>query len=194
MVNITFTMETLAEAFSYLGDGFPSKALMEAKLPPGIRLTVGEFEAFRLRMKSINAVPMDRVSELKASLRILLFEVLTRYFSEFSVQTRSVPPWLESVCNQMRRNGAFSQGTEKLFSLTEKSREHVCRSMKKYMGVSVSEFVNDLRLNYISNMLRNSNHTVTEIVFESGFNNLSWAAELFRKKYGMTMSQYRKSL
>ena len=41
-------------------------------------------------------------------------------------------------------------------------------------------------------MLKNSNHGIADIVFESGFGNLSWAAELFRKKYGLTMSAYRK--
>ena len=66
--------------------------------------------------------------------------------------------------------------------------------MKKYMGMTVSEYINSLRLNYITNMLRDSNHGVTEIVFESGFNNISWASGLFKKKYGMTMSQYRKRM
>jgi AraC-like DNA-binding protein len=41
-------------------------------------------------------------------------------------------------------------------------------------------------------MLRDSNHGITKIIFESGFNNISWAFEQFKKKYGMTMSQYRK--
>ena len=66
--------------------------------------------------------------------------------------------------------------------------------MKKYMGSTVSEYINALRLNYIANMLRDSNHAVTEIIYESGFNNISWASEQFKKKYGVTMSQYRKNL
>ena len=40
-------------------------------------------------------------------------------------------------------------------------------------------------------MLINSNHNITDILFESGFNNLSWASELFKKKHGMTMRQFR---
>ena len=79
-----------------------------------------------------------------------------------------------------------------LFSLADKSREYVCRSMKKYLGVTVTEYINDLRLSYICNMLHNSNHAVAEIVYASGFNNLSWASSLFKEKYGMTMGQYRK--
>ena len=78
-------------------------------------------------------------------------------------------------------------------TLSGKSREHLSRSIKKYMGVSLSSFINELRLHFVANMLKNSNHDIADIVFESGFGDLSWAAELFRKKYGMTMSQYRKN-
>jgi len=79
-------------------------------------------------------------------------------------------------------------------SLTDRSREHVSRCMKKYMGMTPSEYINSLRLNYIANMLRDSNCDITEIIFESGFNNISWASEQFKKKYGMTMRQYRKQI
>ena len=79
-----------------------------------------------------------------------------------------------------------------MFELSDRSREHVSRSLKKYTGMTVSEFVNDLRLTFVANMLKNSNHSVSHILFESGFNNVSWASELFRKKYGMTMREYRK--
>ena len=94
----------------------------------------------------------------------------------------------------MRADGNFIEGSEKLFALTDKSREHVCRSMKKYMGMTVTEFINDLRLNFIANMLRNSNLSITAIIYESGFNNMSWAAELFKKKYNKTMREYRKGI
>ena len=104
-----------------------------------------------------------------------------------------MPAWLSRLCAEMRKNGNFTCGIERMLSLTDKSREHVSRSLKKHLGLTPSEFINDLRLNFIANMLKNSNHGVAEIVFESGFGNLSWAAELFRKKYGVTMSFYRKN-
>ena len=43
-------------------------------------------------------------------------------------------------------------------------------------------------------MLKNSNHDIADIVFESGFGNISWASELFKERYGMTMSEYRKKI
>lgn len=191
MLNITFTEETANAIFSFLGKGFPADALYNTKLPPMVNLNMGEFSAINDRMKAINAIPSDDADLLKTALRTLIFDIFTKYFSDFTRNTATVPLWLDVLCSEMRRCGGFVDGSEKLFSMTDKSREHVCRSMKKYMGVTVSEFINGLRLNYICNMLSNSNHSITEIIYESGFNNLSWAAELFKQKYGMTMREYR---
>ena len=194
MLNITFTLDTLQSIFDYLGEGFPSKALMDAKLPPTIRLTGGEFEALQSKMKTIGSIPRAETAKLKTALRTLRVEVLTRYFSDYTAVENENPAWLEAICTEVRKNGGFVEGSERLFALTDKSREHVCRSMKKYMGLTVTEFINDLRLNYIANMLINSNHSITEIVFDSGFNNLSWASGLFKEKYGMTLGAYRRGI
>ena len=194
MLNITFTKETAEQIFDFLGEGFPSKMLTEAPLPPIVHLNAGEFTVFNDRMAAVGAISSDDVSLRKTVLRTLIFDIFTKYYSDFSLNTRTVPLWLEVLCSEIRKNGSFTDGSEKLFSLTDKSREHVCRSMKKYMGVTVTEFINELRLTYICNMLLNSNHSITEIIYESGFNNISWASELFKAKYGMTMREYRRTM
>lgn len=191
MLNMTFTTQTLEALFSYLGEGFPQRQLLDAKLPPRVRLTVGELSRLEDRMRSVGAIAAEDIAQQKTALRMLLFDLFTRYFSDYSADANAMPGWLEELCLQMRRGG-FAEGSERLFSLTDKSREYVCRSMKKYLGVTVTEYINDLRLSYICNMLHNSNHAITEIVYASGFNNLSWASSLFKAKYGMTMGQYRK--
>jgi len=192
MLNISFTQETMGELFTFLGDGFPAFALLNAALPPQATLSQQEFDMISARMTAVRAIDAENISERRTALRILLVDIFSRHFFGFVGDREASPAWLEEACDKMRRSGSFVEGSEALFASTNRSREHVCRCMKKYKGMTVSEFVNDLRLRYIANMLRFSNHTVAQIVFASGFNNLSWAASLFRKKYGMNMSDYRK--
>ena len=85
MLNITFTQETCEAIFSFLGKGFPSDALNEAPLPPQVRLTGGEFAAIQARMKTLNAYSQEDIDSLKTALRVLLFDLFTKYFSSFSV-------------------------------------------------------------------------------------------------------------
>lgn len=194
MLNITFTRQTLQELFAFLGDGFPAYALLNAPQPPQVLLTAEAFESISTRMTAVRTMDASDTPALKTALRILLLELFFRHFSGFVGEEDRTPQWLDTACEQIRRSGRFVGGSEAFFALTGRSREHVCRCMKQYKGITVSEFINDLRLHYIANMLRYSNHSVAQIVFASGFNNLSWASTLFKKKFGITMAAYRKDI
>lgn len=193
MLNITFTAETAESLFAYLGEGFPSAHLLQLPYPPEVHLEKYEFDRFNRRMDSIRAIDPQNRNALRTSLRILLFDIFTRHFSIAEDSGESTPAWLEEMCAAIKKDGNFALGSEYFFSLSDKSREHISRCLKKHTGMTVSEYINALRLNYIANMLRNSNYTITEIIFKSGFNNISWASELFKEKYGLTMSRYRNT-
>lgn len=192
MLNITFTQKTAEELFSYLGQGFHSELLLNAELPPSALMDEREFSRFNSRMDSIRAIDPNQRETLKTALRILLMEMFVSHFSTLNDKTDIMPAWLDDFCNQLKKNGNFTNKLENLYSLTDRSREHLSRSMKKYVGMTVSEYVNNLRLQYIVNMLDNSNHSISDIIFDSGFGNISWASELFKKRFGVTMSEYRK--
>ena len=175
-LNITFLAETAKELFNYLGNGFPSDILISEEFPPTVHLTAEEANSIDLKMKNIVALPSENTELLKSQLRILLFDIFTNYFSA-TKSSSNCPVWLQELCFNMQKIENFSEGTEKMYSLCTKSREHLSRSIKKYMNTTVSEYINNLRLNYISSMLKNSDHNIIEIVFDSGFNNISWANE-----------------
>ena len=193
MLNLTFTMQTLEAMFAYLGPGFPRKELTESALPPTVALTAAEFSALQAQMNSIAALPPENPEAAATALRVLLFTVFTKYFDAKTFpKSKEIPPWLEELCAEIRRSGNFIEGSERFFSLTDKSREHVSRCMKQYMGLTVTEFINGLRVNYIANMLKNSNHSITDIIYSSGFNNVSWANSCFKQEFGVSMREFRK--
>lgn len=190
MLNLTFTRETAESLFSYLGDGFPSKRLLMEELPPAARLDREEAARFNAEMEEICVIGEFESAKRKTALRSLLFRLMTQFFGSYERHS-SVPFWLSELCAAMKENGNFIVGAPRMFALSEKSREHVCRSMRKYYKMSVTEYVNLLRLNYVAGMLKNSNHKITDIVLESGFEHIGWASELFLARYGVTMSAYR---
>ena len=193
MLNITFTEQTFKELFVFLAEGFNWDYLLTSHLPPEVHLNDYDFKSVCNKMDNIRAISPNNRTQIKTALRIFLFTVFTKYFFDYEKSDYTIPIWLENMCNKMQKNGNFALGSDYFFSLTDKSREHVSRCMKRYTGMTVTEYINTLRLNYIANMLRNSNHSISYIVYESGFNNLSWASEQFRHKYGITMKDYRNS-
>lgn len=190
--NMTFSEKNLTEIFSFLGSGFPSEALLSEKTAPMVTLSPKDLKWFINKLDAAISLPADDASKRGTMLKILIFNAFTRFFSDYDEKNADMPEWLKELMENMRTQGNYIDGTERLFALSNKTREHVSRSMKKYTGMTVSEYVNSLRLNYIANMLRKSNHSITDIIFDSGFGNVSWASNQFKKVFGVTMHEYRK--
>lgn len=191
-VNIAFSAATFDSLTGYLGEGFPCEKLLAAKMPPTVMLESNDKKRLLDEFSELNTVNFNDKQMLKTRFRILLTDIFARYFMNINTsEMNNIPYWLERCCEKMKQPQNFICGTERMFDLSQKSREHTTRSLQKYYGMSPSEYVNKLRINYAANLLSNSNLSVTDICYECGFGNMSWFYELFRDKYGMTPRQFR---
>lgn len=193
MMNIGFNTQTADLLFKYLDCNHTVTDLLNNSLPPTVHLNEHELQWFNSNMDSICAIESTETAVLKTELRILLFKLFTKFFFSSLSDNSETPLWLEKLLEEMRQNKNYVYGIERLLKLSGKSREHTLRTIKKYTGMTATEYINSLRVNYIANMLQYSNHNITDIIFESGFNNISWASETFKKRFGITMSEFRKN-
>ena len=108
MVNITYSAETVDAVLAYLDEGFPAAALLDASLPPETQLSDYEFERFNRRMHDIRALDPGDDMRRKTLLRMLLFDILTRHFSNTVTVRDRVPLWLEALCAAVKRDGGFT--------------------------------------------------------------------------------------
>ena len=65
-----------------------------------------------------------------------------------------------------------------------------CRFFREKTGKSLSEYVNDLRIGYACRLIIEGKLSVSQISFESGFNNLSNFNRTFKKHTGYTPTNY----
>lgn len=75
--------------------------------------------------------------------------------------------------------------------LTNMSETAFCHFFKKKTGKNFIDFLNDVRIGHASKMLYETTNTISEICFESGFNNTVNFIRAFKKKHGKTPSEYR---
>ncbi|RKS99615.1 AraC family transcriptional regulator [Flavobacterium sp. 123] len=69
-----------------------------------------------------------------------------------------------------------------------------CRYFKKITHKTFTKFVNDYRLVHASKLLAEKPISITEICYESGFNNFSYFNKSFKEFTGKSASQYRQEL
>lgn len=191
-LNLSFSSETLFSLFEYLGEGLDRRLLLNSKFPPQITLFPRDTD--RLYHSFCSLINKKNASLAKIEMRLLLANIFVKYFVSFSEADSGIPFWLENACEQMKEPRNFIIGTSRLFEVTGKSREHTSREMKRYYGITVTEFINELRLNYAVNLMKQSNLSITDICFECGFSNLSWFYKLFSDKYGKTPASYKKEI
>ncbi|MEM9328216.1 MAG: two-component regulator propeller domain-containing protein, partial [Bacteroidota bacterium] len=70
------------------------------------------------------------------------------------------------------------------------SRSNLYLKFKEITGLSSSEFIRNIRLKRAVQLLEQSDYTVKEIMYKTGFNTASYFAKCFKKQYGMIPSEY----
>lgn len=189
-VNLAFSKEVLYSMLAYLGQNIPSHSLLNAEMPPHAALLPEQKDALAYAMLDLDR--SQGVKEKSLKFRILLVSIFSKYFLSFCDTASNIPTWLSALYGKMKKPENFISGTSRLFDLAGKSREYVCRAFSKYYGVTPSEFVLDLRLTYSASLLKISNLSITDVCFESGFENMSWFYKAFGKRFGLTPRQYRE--
>jgi len=68
-----------------------------------------------------------------------------------------------------------------------------CRMFKKITKKSFLEFVNEFRIQKAGSLLEKGDKNISEVMYSSGFNDLSYFSKQFKKFNGITPSAYQKS-
>lgn len=100
---------------------------------------------------------------------------------------------IEKVYNYVKTNFHKKIKLEEAAELLNMSVVSFTRLIKQRTGKSFIDFVNEMRLGYATRLLIETSKSVGEICFECGFNNISNFNRIFKKKQGVTPSEFRNS-
>lgn len=94
----------------------------------------------------------------------------------------------------METNFMYNLSLAQFAQLTGRSVSAFKREFKEYYQSTPGRWLTQKRLNYARLLLETSNRSVSEIVFDSGFENLSHLSRIFKERYGVSPQQYRNQL
>jgi AraC family transcriptional regulator len=103
------------------------------------------------------------------------------------------PPWLRSVRDML--NGRFRDQDLELGALAREARVHpasLTRAFRQAYGVTPSEYLRTLRLQWSMEELRAGERTLAEIALEAGFADQSHFSRAFRRQFGTTPGSVRR--
>jgi AraC-like DNA-binding protein/ligand-binding sensor domain-containing protein len=73
------------------------------------------------------------------------------------------------------------------------SRSVLFEKCRAVLGKAPTEYLRDLRFEKAAEMVKEGSLPIAEIAYRTGFNDAHYFSKAFRKRYGMTPSEYRKS-
>jgi AraC family cel operon transcriptional repressor len=108
-----------------------------------------------------------------------------------TAEGREPPAWLGDACRAIADPLQFPEGTGALVRLSGRSAEHVAREVRRWLGKTPTDVVNEARLAHAAARLTETDDAILQIAFDCGFENVSHFYRLFRTRYGATPGQYR---
>ncbi|MFE4713286.1 AraC family transcriptional regulator [Paenibacillus sp. NPDC056722] len=193
-INLSFNREVLDDLVAFLGEGFPSERLLEPVMPPSTVLSKMEKEYVRYRLDQLSLIPQEKKLAVKAEVRAILTDLFSRYIKAEAdpVELTGQPEWFKDLCREVRKKEHFTQGTAALVGLSDKSHAYLCRMFRKHLGMSPTQYINELRMSYAENLLLNTDMEIVEISLEIGLENVSYFYDLFKRRHSLTPHRYRQ--
>jgi AraC family transcriptional regulator, exoenzyme S synthesis regulatory protein ExsA len=111
---------------------------------------------------------------------------LAAYFR--SLEDRDAP----SVREIMETNFRFNLSLEEYAQLCHRSLSSFKRDFGRDFGESPGKWLLQQRLDYAAALLRSTSRSVTEIVFDSGFEDVSHFSRVFKERFHLTPTAYRE--
>jgi AraC-like DNA-binding protein len=94
----------------------------------------------------------------------------------------------------MEKNYMYDLKIAEYALLTNRSIASFKRDFKTYYGISPGKWLTEKRLQRAKMFLETSHKAIGDIVFESGFKNVSHFSRLFKEHFGNSPTSYRNSL
>jgi AraC-like DNA-binding protein len=101
---------------------------------------------------------------------------------------------IEVVFGFVRRNFQRPIPLDEIANEVSMTVPAFCRYYKKVTGKTFTQFVNEFRIVHATKLLAESHSSITDICFESGFNNFSHFNKLFKKFTDKSPLKYRNEM
>ena len=132
------------------------------------------------------------------TLQCMLFQVLILILEnrlpDDGVTTHSTPltPPIIEALYYMEKHYPDKLSLETVAEISGFSPAHFSKVFQSQLGKSYSEYLSDIRLKHVQELLLTTKKSITEIALETGYTYPGNLTEQFKRKIGMTPIAYRK--
>lgn len=124
--------------------------------------------------------------------KIAFVEFMNIFISNMLLPKNSYPEWFNELLEKINLVENLTLPISEICKLCGYSHRHLLRAFKTYLNMTINEYLTDVKLNYCCSLLASTNYTMLDICNRLNFSSLSHLNRIFREKYHMTPTQFRK--
>ncbi len=140
-----------------------------------------------------SALALERSPRRKLYLEAFLMPLLVALDRPPEGLSPDAPAWLTAACAAAQNPDVFRHGAAGFVAATGRAHPHVSRTMRRFMGITPSDFINAQRMDYAARRLTGTSDPLGEIAADCGLANLSHFHKLFLATHGETPQRYRRT-
>lgn len=197
MVYLQFTDATLGKEMLALSE-FSYAALALSLSERGVRIvgdTLNEASNILLQMPYANSFNryilflelLDMIGKSKDLISIASIEYNNK---RYNIENKRILTIHEYFMKHFRDDIDLAQ----IASLVNMAEGSLCRFFKMQVGLTIFEYLNKIKVEFACKLLMNKEISITEVAFDSGFNNLSHFNKQFKLITGVTPMKFRQRL
>jgi AraC family cel operon transcriptional repressor len=184
--NIAITTEFFNKTILFLGLEYQKNMTFQSQI------AMDKWGSIYAKVKRINKTLHSNSHQfLEIYLKELVVDLLVSLLNLPDPVEQNIPLWLKNAYHEMKEPKNYLIGLQRFIELSDRSQEHLNRSMKKYYGTTPTFFINQQRLQYAASLLSSTEKQIIEIIYDSGFKNVSHFSRLFKEVHGISPGQYR---
>ena len=194
--SLTLASSVISELMEYLGAPSILNRFNTAPEAPCIHLPPEETHALMLQMERISNEQAITPENSTLMSRVLAAQLFVGYLLNPETQERAkpLPPvWLSKLREEAEHWVDLKNAPHRLHAKARCHPSHLCKSFKRYFDETPTDFLNRLRLRRAVKLLADPDLKIASAAAELGFESLSHFHRLFKRLYGLTPAQYRRS-
>ncbi len=195
MLILAYQLELLLSMSEFFENDSFMWRYTEPVLPPTFILNPDVAEDLANRLLNVRSDPYISPALMRVKTKVIVADLFTNHFLEdiSSLEQDNIPEWLAELCKKMRQLDNLKLGLKRMQKLACCTPEHLCKTFRRHLKKTPTEFLNELRINYAARRLADTKDEIIAIALDLNFQSLSRFYHLFKRQYDLTPAQYRKN-
>jgi AraC-like DNA-binding protein len=162
-------------------------------MPAVIKMLDSEFKEIENWKRKIHMTKTVNPDEMYTHASTLLCICLNMLSCKTTYSNSNFPAWFNSILDHINSSEFMECTVQDIYKLSNFSPPLIINAFKKYLGVTPVKYLTEVKMNYVCNLLKNTDFSILAICERVGYDSLSHFNRVFKKTKGKTPTEYRLS-